>query len=281
MEFKGAMGGLYRITEWIMRIAGSNLLWLLCSSPFLFFVLTKLLSVLNGFGDDPLSTYGIAILAPFTFFPATAALFTVVRKWVMGDVDVPIFKTYFKGYKENYKQSMIGGIFYTLLFVVIAVDYTVYMKKLENMQLIGVIMLVFLIVLFVSMFNFFSMVSHYHMKTSLMLKNAVLLTLIRPFRAFSTLAGAAIILYITYKFQWLIFFGTASLAAWFAFFNFYATYNKMQEQIAKMEEKKAAKQQAAAAEIEDEESDETQSLNTEIPELEEGKTKQEEDPKQN
>lgn len=245
MEFKGVMGGLYRATEWIMRIAGSNLLWLLCSSPFLFLVLTKLLIILNGLGNDPLTLYGMAILAPFTLFPATSALYTVVRKWVMGDADVPVFKTYFRGYKENYKQSMLGGIFYTLLFVVMAVDYTVYMGRMQNLQLVGVIMLVLLILLFVSLFNFFSMVVHYHMKTSLILKNAVLLTIIRPFRAFFTLVGAVALLAITYKFQWLIIFGTASLTAWFAFFNFYASYNKMQAQIAKMEEKKAAEQEAA------------------------------------
>lgn len=255
LEFKGVMGGLYRITEWIMRIAASNLLWLLCSLPFLFFVLSKLLFVLQGLGNDPLTIYGMAIMAPFTFFPATAALFTVVRKWVMGEADVPIFKTYFRGYRENYKQSMIGGIFYTLLFVVMGVDYTVYMGKMQNLQLVGVIMLVLLILLSVSLFNFFSMVAHYHMKTTLILKNAVLLTIIRPFRAFFTLVGAAAILLITYKFQWLIIFGTASLTAWFAFFNFHAAFIKMQAQIAKMEEKKAAKEQAGTGNGDEDEED--------------------------
>ncbi|KAF4325352.1 hypothetical protein G195_000973 [Phytophthora kernoviae 00238/432] len=36
-----------------------------------------------------------AIVAPLTLFPATSALFTVVRKWNMGDTDVPIFRTFF------------------------------------------------------------------------------------------------------------------------------------------------------------------------------------------
>ncbi|WP_223069952.1 YesL family protein [Paenibacillus caui] len=264
MEFKGVMGGLYRITEWIMRISGSNLLWLLCSSPFLFFLLTKVLFILNDLGNDPLSLYGMAILAPFTLFPATAALFTVVRKWVMGEADVSVFRTYFKGYKENYKQSMIGGIFYTLLFVVMAVDYSVYMSKMQNLQMIGIIMLVLLILLFVSMFNFFSMVVHYHMKTSLIIKNAILLTVIRPFRAFTTVAGAIVLIFITARFQWLIIFGTASLTAWLAFVNFYATFTKMQAQIAKMNEESAAAQ-AGAAEPDD---DSEKEAEAETPKLE-------------
>ncbi|GGA44611.1 YesL family protein [Paenibacillus physcomitrellae] len=246
MEFRGVMGGLYRITEWIMRIAGSNLLWLVCSSPFLFFLLTKYLMIVNGLENDASSLYAMAILAPFTLFPATAALFTVVRKWVMGESDVSVTRTFFRGYKENYKQSMIGGIFYTLLFVIMVIDYRVYMVKTQNLQLIGIIMLLLLILLLVSLFNFFSMVAHYHLKTTTMLKNAVLLTIIRPFRSFSTLAGAAVLLFLTAKFTWLIIFGTASLIAWLAFLNFFATYTKMQAQIAKMNEKAEAKAAAEA-----------------------------------
>ncbi|MEJ1715142.1 YesL family protein, partial [Escherichia coli] len=76
--------------------------------------------------DHVLLNWVMGILAPFTLFPAISALFNVVRKWVMGDSDVPILRTFFKGYKDNYKQSMIGGIFYTLLFVIMWVDYKVY-----------------------------------------------------------------------------------------------------------------------------------------------------------
>lgn len=182
----------------------------------------------------------MAILAPFTLFPATAALFSVVRKWVMGDTDVSVLKTYFKGYKENYKQSMVGGIFYTLLFVVMIVDYTVYMNQMKNLQVIGLVMLILLVLLFISLFNFFSMVSHYHMKTSLIIKNAILLTIIRPFRVISTVVGAVALIFITAKFPWLIIFGIGSLTAWFAFFNFYATFQKMQAQIEKMNQEKEA-----------------------------------------
>ena len=234
MEFKGAMGGLYRITEWITRIAASNLLWLLCSSPFMFFLLMRVMMALKNVNTDSSTLVGMAVLAPFTIFPATTALFTVVRKWVMGEGDLSVPRTYFKGYKENYKQSMIGGVFYTILFVIMAVDMRVYMGKMQNLQLVGLAMLLLLILLSVSMFNFFSMVAHYHMPTRLILKNAILLTIIRPVRILLTAIGAAMVLLLTYKFLWLIALGTASIIAWIAFANFYAAFNKMQAQIAKM-----------------------------------------------
>ncbi|WP_110933369.1 YesL family protein [Paenibacillus bouchesdurhonensis] len=232
MEYKGLMSGFYKATEWIMRISGSNLLWLLCSSPFLFFVLTGLLSP-----DIEMwiqIAWILAILAPFTLFPATSALFSVTRKWVMGDTDVSVIKVYFKGYKENYKQSMIGGIFYTLLIIIMIVDYNVYMKQFANMQIIGIIMLIFLILLSLSLFNFFSLVAHYHLKTTLLIKNAILLTILRPFRVLSTVLCVVALGFITAQFTWLILFGFGTLTAFVAFYNFNISYNKLQEKVEKM-----------------------------------------------
>jgi uncharacterized membrane protein YesL len=176
----------------------------------------------------------MGILAPFTVFPATSALFSVARKWVMGEADLSVVKVYFKGYKENYKQSMLGGLFYTLLIVIMVVDYNVYMKELKNLQIIGMIMLVLLLVLFISLFNFFSLVAHYHLKVTLLIKNSILLTLISPLRALYTVVFTVVLAMVTFKFPWLIFFGFGSLTAYMAFFNFNAAYNKLQAKAEKM-----------------------------------------------
>ncbi|AOZ93978.1 YesL family protein [Paenibacillus crassostreae] len=244
MEFKGAMGGIYRITEWITRIAYTNILWLVTSIPFLFVLLLKfmLYQVEATSNDHVVLNWGLGILAPFTLFPAISALFAVVRKWVMGDSEVPIFRTFFTGYKENYKQSMIGGIFYTLLFVVMWVDFKVYMN-FNNLQLVGGVMLLLLIILFVSMFNFFSMVVHYHMGIFTIIKNAILLTVIRPFRMIATVLGSGMLLYVATLYPVLIFFFIVSLIALWSFFNFYGSFLKMQEQAERLrliEEEKQA-----------------------------------------
>lgn len=236
MEYKGFMGGFYKITEWIMRISGSNLLWLLCSSPFLLVLLMKLLLVLQSPTPQPetLTIWVMGVLAPFTLFPATSALFSVTRKWVMGESDLSIIKVYFKGYKENYKQSMLGGIFYTLLFAIMYVDYEVYMNQMDNLQIIGMIMLFFLLLLSLSLFNFFSLVAHYHLGVLQLIKNAILFTIIRPFRTLSTLICAIVLGFLTLRFGWLILFGFGSLTALVAFYNFYIAYNKIQEKVERM-----------------------------------------------
>ncbi|MEK3794521.1 DUF624 domain-containing protein [Paenibacillus sp. FSL R7-0204] len=252
MEFKGAMGGIYRITEWISRIAFSNILWALCSIPFLFAGIMKILmlgSEAGGPNEQIMLNWVLGVFAPFTVFPATSALFTVVRKWVMGNTDVSTFRTFFQGYKENYLKSMLGGLIYTLLFVVMYVDVTVYMTQMPNFKIVGILMLVLMIILFVSMFNFFSIVVHYQMTFKEVVTNSILLTIARPIRVFSTLIGSGVLLYIGLRYPVLYVICIPTLVAMLAFFNFFATYNKLQLQV---EKKKLAEEQAALEAAENE-----------------------------
>src|SRR5699024_12847841 len=79
---------MYKLSHWIMKLAAINIMWLLFSA-----------------------------LAPFVFgfFPATFAMFTVVRKWV-GTVDeFPIFNTTWAAYMSEF--VMANGIGYLVLFV--------------------------------------------------------------------------------------------------------------------------------------------------------------------
>ncbi|MGM0881183.1 MAG: YesL family protein [Bacillota bacterium] len=228
MEPRGLMGGFYRISEWIMRLSVINVLWLICSIPFVFFAWVLLMST------DANQVYSaliaMAVIAPFTLFPATAAMFAVARKWVMGESDVALFKTFFRGYKENYKQSMLGGIIYTILLTIMIVDFIVYR---EQLNLLSYIFIAFLVLLVVSLFNFFSMLVHYHMKTFQLLKNAVLITIGKPFRSLSTAIMSGAVMYFSTKFTFLIPFFMGSIIAYLAFWNFHLIYQKLQEQAEK------------------------------------------------
>lgn len=268
MEFKGAMGGLYRITEWISRIAFGNILWALCSIPFLFIAVMKVIMIATqqgGPNEQVTLNWALGILAPFTVFPATSALFTVVRKWVMGNTDVSTFKTFFQGYKENYLKSMLGGLIYTLLIVIMYVDVTVYMG-MGNLRILGIVMLVLMILMFISMFNFFSIVVHYQMTFKQVITNAMLLTVARPIRVFTTLILAAVLMYIGLRYPALYFVCIPALIAMVAFFNFYATYNKLQLQA---EAKKRQEEEEAEAAAQERGEDD-------VPELESGEPRGEE-----
>ncbi|GIO12410.1 hypothetical protein J19TS2_19650 [Cohnella xylanilytica] len=228
MEMRGMMGGFYKISEWIMRLSVTNVLWVLCSLPVWFLVLVTLLPA----ADTSQLTFSIiliSIVSPFTLFPATSAMFSVARKWVMGEVDAPLLKTFFRSYKQNYLQAMLGGILYAVLFAILIIDYQVYLKNLKGFGVLAILFLALMVLLFISMFQFFSMLSHFHMKTLQLLKNAVILTIGRPLRSLSTAIVSAFVLYISvFQWQFLIPFFMGSIIAVVAFFNFYHTIQKMQ-----------------------------------------------------
>lgn len=238
MEMRGMMGGFYKISEWIMRLSVTNLLWIVCSLPIWYLLLVLLASPTT---EHFISTMIlIAILLPFIFFPATSAMFSVARKWVMGDTDAPLFKTFFRSYKQNYLQAMLGGLLYAALFFVLIVDYQVYLRNLKGFGVLAILFLAMMVLLTVSLFQFFSLLSHFHMKTFQLLKNALILTIGRPLRSLSTAIISAFVLYLSFfQFTFLIPFFMGSIIAVVAFFNFYQTIQKMQEKAeqARSEEK--------------------------------------------
>ncbi|RCW76742.1 YesL family protein [Saliterribacillus persicus] len=83
MEMTGVWGGFYRLSLWVTRFAWLNILWL---------------------------SFTLLGLIFFGLMPATIAMFTVTRKWVQKEVDIPIFQTFFKAFKSNFIRSNLFGI---------------------------------------------------------------------------------------------------------------------------------------------------------------------------
>jgi uncharacterized membrane protein YesL len=228
LEFKGMMGGLYRISEWIMRLSVINVLWILCSIPVVFFVLMGLTSTVDGAFVSFLPL--IAVMTPFTLFPATAAMYAVARKWVTGEEDVPLLKTFFRGYKENYLQSMIGGIVFILVFTIIYVNYRFYIGQGKSaLQILSVIFIAFTVVMTAAMFNYFSIMVHLHMKSTQIIKNAILITIGSPINSIVLIICNGVIFYVSLtKFTFLIPFFMGSISATFSFWQFNRSFQKIQ-----------------------------------------------------
>lgn len=96
MNTKGIKGYIYRITELVMQFAYLQLLWI---------VFTVL---------------GLGI---FGIFPSTAAMFSVVRKWVMGVEDAPVFKTFWQTYKTEFVKVNGLGLIFVAIGWLLYVDY--------------------------------------------------------------------------------------------------------------------------------------------------------------
>lgn len=237
MEMNGLMGGLYRVTEWIMRLAVINLLWIFCSLPFIILLVNQLLSTSVEVGMALESIYDLIfwmlpplIVAPFFFFPASAALCAVARKWVMGDEDVPLFKTFFKGFKSNYKQSMLGGLFFSFILIVLLINVQFYSEKGSYISVVSYLFIAMALLLVVTVMNYLSMLTHFEMKTRTLIKNSILFTIGRPLTSLMLLVANSVILYVSFvKITFLIPFFMGSLMGAFSFWSFYKVLQKIQE----------------------------------------------------
>lgn len=237
MEFRGLMGGFYRISEWIMRLSVTNVLWILTAIPVFFFVLNLLLS--QTVEQIQASMFAIVVLSPFFLFPSTSAMFALARKWVMGDADVPLLKTFFRSYKENYKQSLIGGLFFTVLLAVLYFNYRFYASQEGYIALLSYVFIAFLIMAVLAVFNYFCIVVHLKMKTFQVIKNAILITMGQPFRAILIGITCFGILYISFtQITWLLPFFTGSLIAVSTFWYFYTGYRKIVDKYEAMQAQK-------------------------------------------
>ncbi|MFC4599982.1 YesL family protein [Cohnella hongkongensis] len=246
MEMRGMMGGFYKISEWIMRLSVTNVLWLLTSFPF-WFLMYVFITATN-MEQLQAAIIPLAIVAPFTLFPATSAMFSVARKWVLGDVDVPLFKTFFRNYKQNFVQAMIGGVFYALLFAILIIDFQVYLKQISGFQILAYLFIALMLLLLISLLHFFSLLSHFHMKTVQLFKNALILTIGRPFRSLAMAIGAVAVIAISLRFTFLLPFFFGSIIAVYTFFNFNIVIQKMMLMKEQAEAAAEAEQEEEAAE---------------------------------
>jgi uncharacterized membrane protein YesL len=251
MEMKGLMGGFYRISEWIMRLAGINLLWIICSLPFVFLMFSQLLYIAGQTEVAYGSLYELLagmliplIVAPFTLFPATSAMFSVARKWAMGDGDIPIFKSYFRYYKSNYKQAMFGGLFFCITFVIIVINIQFYADQQTGFAVLNYIFLFLLALLGAAFFNFFCYMAHFEMNFWGILKNSLLFTIARPFNTLYMLFMNIAIIYISFfRFTFLIPFFMGSLIAIVSFWGFLRSIQRIQDKAERLREKQELENQ--------------------------------------
>jgi uncharacterized membrane protein YesL len=251
MEMRGLMGGFYRISEWIMRLSAINLLWIICSLPFFVLIFSQMFVISQQEEIVITTTYDLLgyllipmILAPFTLFPATAAMFAVARKWIMGDEDVPLLRTFFRNFKATYKASMFGGIFYNFLLIVLLINLQFYSERNTALAVLTYLFIVLMVILGASAINFFSFVSHFEMTTWSLIKNSVFFTIGRPLTTIYILMVNSVILYVSlFKFPFLIPFFMGSLIAIASFWSFYRVVRKIQEK-AEEEAKEVTQEEA-------------------------------------
>ncbi|BAC14518.1 hypothetical conserved protein [Oceanobacillus iheyensis HTE831] len=226
MRESGLMGNIYTICEWIMRFSVTNLLWVLFNIPLIFIGLSILF--MNSIQDAIILIPFLLLCFPFCLFPATSAMFALVRDWIIDQEKSSIIGSYWIYYRDNYKQSMQAGWIFGLIWIVWAVDYYYFQK--EN----TVLMFAFLImglILYVFTLLFFSVIVHYDLGWKTLLKKAFILTVGSPALFFSIMIVTGIILLVSIQTLPIIIpFFTGSLIAFITFSAFYRLFLRVKEE---------------------------------------------------
>lgn len=146
---------LYAIFEWISRLALLQILWIF--------------STLLG---------GIF----FGFFPATLAVFAIVRRWIKGDTEIPILKSFWNFYKVEFFKANKLGIVISIITIIFISDYQ-FLQQTEMAWFHYPIFASFIIFCLFLLYIFPAFV-HYQLGTFKLIKNAFLIMLINPIITF-------------------------------------------------------------------------------------------------
>ncbi|MCM3611588.1 DUF624 domain-containing protein [Planococcus sp. MERTA32b] len=224
VEFKGLAGVFYAMSEWIMRFSGVNLLWFLLSLPFFILFVTVEMSSTAG-----LFFFGSAgwLFAALLFFPATAAVFSITRDWIVEEDYSSIVKKYFAHLKTDYKENAKMGAVFALVWLVWYYGYFYFFTQQNSVALI---FLVIGIALFIYTANFLSISAHYRMNAAAKMKNAFFLSAGRPLMGLYIAAVSAVLIWLsTTQLLWLFPLLTCSMTAFLSFSAFYRTTQKITE----------------------------------------------------
>lgn len=164
------MAGLYRLSEWMMRLAYVNILWIL-------FTLAG--GLLLGIG------------------PATAGMFTVIRKMIMGAEEIAVFKVFRETFRKEFKRSNLLFLIITSTGILLYYDFRFFQMQeglvftLLSYFTLGLFLVYFLILLFI-----FPLFVHYQMKVLHYFRSASVFVIMQPIITILMAFGC----YLVYKF---------------------------------------------------------------------------------
>lgn len=140
----------------------------------------------------------------FGFGPATYAMFSVMRQWVRGNKDIPIFKSFLTAYRTGFKESLGIGLFYLACGVILYID----LLYVQSPGLRG-LLIVICFLYAVSLLYIFPILVHYDWKRpALKLKCSILFGLSYLQYTLTLLAALAAVYFVLFLFPGVLtFFG--------------------------------------------------------------------------
>lgn len=200
MELSGMTGQFLRYSEVISRMAYVNLLWIL---------------------------FTILGLGFFGFMPATVGIFAVMRKWVMGDKDIPIFSTFWSNYRKEFlKSNLLGLILFIIGFILYIDLFFLPSGGIYTFLRVGLVIIAILyVIVLLYIFPFFV---HYDWKIRLYIKYSLFLGASHPHFTFLMIISIVSLYYICVKIPGIIPFFSVSILAYILMWTVYIIIKKVE-----------------------------------------------------
>ncbi|MCH1624126.1 YesL family protein [Fredinandcohnia quinoae] len=218
MELTGIFSKLYDISEWIMKFMMSNIVWMVFNLPVIYLVIS--LFFVKSVQDAYVLLLAIVILLPFFTFPATSALFAIMRLWIKNDESGRLLPNFWRFYKENYVRSMVGGLFFGIIWFLWIMN--VRLATIEFGSALFYMYTILTVFLFTWTMHFFSDTIHFTIPFFSSIKKTLFIAI--GFIHFTIpLAGAtAFIYYFLYQLHpILLFLFSVPLTAYTFFFGYH------------------------------------------------------------
>lgn len=170
MDTSGFLGSFNKLLEWISRLAFLNLLWI---------------------------SFSLLGLIIFGFFPATVAMFSVARKWMLGNDEMSIFKTFWTTYKREFLKSNVLGVIIVAIGLILYIDFNFVQHAENSFATILYVPFFIITLIFISMlFYIIPIFVHFDMKLSQVIKNSFFVMIMNPLSTFYMLIGSFGILFV-------------------------------------------------------------------------------------
>jgi uncharacterized membrane protein YesL len=153
MQMNGAIGGFYRLCDWIMKLAYINILWI---------------------------SFSLLGLIVFGLFPATAAMFVIVRKILMDKDEIPILKTFWESYKSEFLKSNILGLILIITGYILYIDILFLRNSTGFINLLYYPTLVLALGFVLTLLYVFPTFVHFDQRILQVIKNAFVIMLMNP-----------------------------------------------------------------------------------------------------
>lgn len=177
-----------RFGEWSLKLFLLNLLWLL---------------------------FSIAGLFVFGLFPATVALFAVIRKLTMDSREISIFKLFLHTFKNEFLKANLLGYIWAAIGLILFLDLRV-LQQLQTTifhQSLTIILYVIIFVFLLLSLYLLPIFVHFQLKKREYIKYAFVLAVGRPIQSILMIVAFLVTLYLMWSFPGIIpVFGASLLA---------------------------------------------------------------------